>query len=397
VPKILITTFTYPPNKDGVAEASRFMAEGLAKNGWNVFVATQFPDNFKENTSNKFITLNGVTVIRFSIKKAKNLDLNQSSEIRRYLTFITESHFDLIVNQCWEAWPTILMQGIFNQIKCPKVMVSHGYSLHIYHPARRWTLGLGVLLKGIKWTIFNLPLMISRYDQIIFLSKMRGVGRFFDHTAATLLLHRRMEVVPNSVHLGLVLNAKRGFRSKYGIPHGPLALCIANYCDRKNQKLTLSVFRKANVPGSILVFIGSELGSYGAELKAENEKLQHHYSCSKVFFFESLPREEVFSALIESDLLILTAKHETQPIVLIEAMAAGIPWISTNRGCIREMEGGIVCRCTKSLVSSLKRLLVDSTLRRELGCKGLKASQTKYSASACEMKYHRLFKELVDS
>ena len=112
---------------------------------------------------------------------------------------------------------------------------------------------------------------------------------------------------------------------------------------------------------------------------------------------ERLPREEVFSALIESELLILTAKHETQPIVLIEAMAAAIPWISTDTGCIREMEGGIVCRCNKSLVFALKRLLVDPALRAQLGSKGLAASRTKYSASACEMQYHRLFQELLKS
>ena len=43
--KILIATFTYPPNADGVAEASAVLAQGLARRGHSVTVATEFhPD-----------------------------------------------------------------------------------------------------------------------------------------------------------------------------------------------------------------------------------------------------------------------------------------------------------------------------------------------------------------
>lgn len=395
--KVLITTFTYPPNKDGVAEASRLMAEGLVRYGWDVFVATQFPEAI-ENVSNlKNTKLNGVTIARFDLDASNCHATNKVCEVESYLQYVKDGRFDLIVNQCWDAWPTTLMQPIFKDLHCPKVMVTHGYSRHIYHFVKRWTLGFGVWLRGINWTITKLPHMILNYDQIILLSQMRGFGRFFDHSAASFLRHPQIKVVPNGTHSDLILTARNGFRNKYRIPQGPMALCIANYCDRKNQKLTLRVFREANVPGSILVFIGSALGSYGAAVKTENEKLKNRFPHCEVFFLERLPREEVFSALIESELLILTAKHETQPIVLIEAMAAAIPWISTDAGCIREMEGGIVCRCNKSLVLELKRLLVDPALRAQLGSKGLEASRTKYSASACEKKYHTLFQELLKS
>ena len=47
--KILITTFTYPPNADGVAEATAVLAQGLARQGHAVTVATEFHPQRKPN------------------------------------------------------------------------------------------------------------------------------------------------------------------------------------------------------------------------------------------------------------------------------------------------------------------------------------------------------------
>jgi hypothetical protein len=38
--KILIASFTFPPNKDGVSEAAAVMTEGFLRRGWEVDVAT---------------------------------------------------------------------------------------------------------------------------------------------------------------------------------------------------------------------------------------------------------------------------------------------------------------------------------------------------------------------
>ena len=59
--KILITSFTYPPDKDGVSEATRFMAEGLASKGYEVIVATGF---HKDRIEGKH---NDVEVVSFKI------------------------------------------------------------------------------------------------------------------------------------------------------------------------------------------------------------------------------------------------------------------------------------------------------------------------------------------
>ena len=186
-----------------------------------------------------------------------------------------------------------------------------------------------------------------------------------------------------------------GFRARHGIGPGPMALCVANYCERKNQKLAVRVFREANVPGSTLVFIGSELGEYGREARRLAEAPGQDASACQVLFLEKLTRTDTFAAYKATDLVLLTATAETQPIVLIEAMAAGKPWISTDTGCVDRMEGGVVCRSRAALVSALKELMADPARRRSLGAQGLKAARTKYDSRTCVMKYDTIFRSLL--
>ena len=111
--RVLITTFTYTPNKDGVAEACRVMAEGLTALGWNVSVATHYPDGKTSENHLLAYVVNGVTVRWFDINDVSGGDSQKNAEVRRYLDFVRDGRFDLIVNQCWNVWPTTLLQSIY--------------------------------------------------------------------------------------------------------------------------------------------------------------------------------------------------------------------------------------------------------------------------------------------
>ncbi|MES2924207.1 MAG: glycosyltransferase family 4 protein [Verrucomicrobiota bacterium] len=394
--RILVTTFTYPPNKDGVAEASRVMAEGLAEHGWEVSVATGYPTDGSEASAFQPGAAGGVKVERFDLGHHNSEDPEMVQEVRRFLDFVLDGAFDVIVNQCWDVWPTTLMQPILSKLTSAKVLVSHGYSQHVYQWAATPAMGLGVWLRGLQWTFARLPKMAREYDRLIFLSEKQGWGRFFDHTVAIWLKHPGIEVVPNGTDPDLTLPDDGGFRTRHGIGPGPMALCVANYCLRKNQQLAVRVFREARVPGSTLVFIGSELNDYAREARELDEQLRGPAHCCQVVFLEKLTRAETFAAFKATDLVILTAKTETQPIVLIEAMAAGKPWISTDTGCVDRMEGGIVCRNAASMRAALINLLTDPELRTSLSVEGRKAARSRYSSSNCVMKYDSIFRSLVE-
>ncbi len=389
--KILITTFTYTPNKDGVAEACRVMAEGLVSRNWDVSVATSMgagsPNDFET-----FQAIQGVKVYYFSFNKKIS---NSSFVSEKYIEFLKNKDFDLIINQCWDAQITL---ATLDQVRCLKaklVQVSHGYGglQYFWHPCI--TMGIGSWLRNLLFTLHKMPKLIRAYDQIIFLSHRRDFGRFFDHWMAKVLNHPNIQIVANGVHNEKFKINNTSFRENYGINESLIALCIANYSDRKNQLLTIKSFREANVPGTVLLCIGSEFNDYSKKVFELDQKLSRIYSDCRVILLDKMSREETLSALMSCDIFLLTAKAETQPIVIIEAMAATKPWISTNTGCVMEMKGGMIAHSKKQLVTKIRKLFNDAELRKKLGNEGYKEVNLHYDAGKNVSKYDGLFKELI--
>jgi glycosyltransferase involved in cell wall biosynthesis len=369
--KIVITTFTYSPNKDGVSEATRSIAEGLASKGHEVIVATGFHKDRKEGKHN------GIEVVSFKISNQGVWKVPNGPEAERFSRFVLSRNPDILINQCWDAWPAVLSQKIFNQLSCKKIHVSHGYSQHIWTPYFKPLFGLGQLLKGLFWTFFKFPGVANSYDAIVFLSECGGFGRFLDQTICRSIKHPCLHTIPNSVEDNKYTNIADGFRTKYNIGDGLMVLCVANYSDRKNQKLAVRAFRKSNIPGSTLVFIGSEFNKYSEKVMKKDQSLASKSLC-RTIFLEGISREQTQEAFACCDIFLLTANQETQPIVIIEAMAAGKPWISSPTGCIPDMEGGILAKGCDKISEALTDLSKNSQARIRLGRQGRDAVLEKY-------------------
>jgi glycosyltransferase involved in cell wall biosynthesis len=204
-------------------------------------------------------------------------------------------------------------------------------------------------------------------------------------------MHPGMHVIPNSVEENKFTEIAGDFRTKYNVGDGLMVLCVANYSERKNQTLAVRAFRKANIPGSTLVFIGSEFNEYSEKVMKLDESLSRKSLC-RTIFLEGISREETQAAFACCDIFLLTAKQETQPIVIIEAMAAGKPWISTHTGCIREMEGGVPVYSSQELVDWLKKLMSQPDLAASLGAEGRSAFERRYEQTTVKA----LWKTLID-
>lgn len=126
-------------------------------------------------------------------------------------------------------------------------------------------------------------------------------------------------------------------------------LHIGRLTSIKNQKLLIDAFSESlkydnkihlNIVGD--GELREDLINYTKSLKIEN----------KVSFFGQ--QENVNKFLLNSKVFILTSKSECCPIVLLEAMASGLPMISTNVGGTAEIIGntGILCEQDKKCISS---------------------------------------------
>ena len=87
---------------------------------------------------------------------------------------------------------------------------------------------------------------------------------------------------------------------------------------------------------------------------------------------------------------MLPAKAETQPVVLLEAMASHTPWLSTDTDCVSELPGGIVARSEDDLVEKMRELASLPALRQNLAAEGWAAGQKTYDWERVVAAYDRL-------
>ncbi|TMQ56947.1 MAG: DUF3492 domain-containing protein [Candidatus Eisenbacteria bacterium] len=120
-------------------------------------------------------------------------------------------------------------------------------------------------------------------------------------------------------------------------------------------------------------------------------------------FEKALPIERIYS---EIDILVLTSFSEGQPLVILEANAAGIPVVASDVGACRDLlEGrnnvdrrigpsGIVTRLAapEETAAAIVRLARDPELRRLMGAAGRRRVATYYRKSATVSTYRALYK-----
>jgi glycosyltransferase involved in cell wall biosynthesis len=126
----------------------------------------------------------------------------------------------------------------------------------------------------------------------------------------------------------------------------------------------------------------------------------------QIRFVGPKPPSEIYRDL---DLVVLTSFSEGQPLVILEAYAAGIPVVASDVGACREMiEGrtppdralgpsGIVCPVAtpKATAAAMVRLARDAPLRQRMGLAGRKRVTSFYQRRAMLDAYRRLYESLV--
>ena len=171
-----------------------------------------------------------------------------------------------------------------------------------------------------------------------------------------------------------------------GLAGRPVALFLSRLDPKKGLDLLLDGFARARVqrPDLGLVIAGS--GDPGFEQGLHRDATRLGLGDS-VYWAGFLSGKEKLAALADADLFVLPSYSENFGAAVVEAMAAGLPIVISDRvGIYREVvaaRAGLVVPCEQeALADAVLRLAADSALRGELGARGRDLAGRRFSIAA---------------
>lgn len=141
---------------------------------------------------------------------------------------------------------------------------------------------------------------------------------------------------------------------------------VARFMKQKNQPLLLEAFAraKAKIPNMKLVFVGD-----GEQREVLEEKIRELRISDSVILVGNV--SNVNEYLAAADVFILSSDYEGLPLSILEAMAAGLPVVSTDVGGVADVvtNNGILIplREADRLSTEMIKIATDHKMRYEMG------------------------------
>jgi glycosyltransferase involved in cell wall biosynthesis len=184
------------------------------------------------------------------------------------------------------------------------------------------------------------------------------------------------------------------------VPANPRIVCIGELTHRKGQELLLEVMPDiwTRLPNAELHFFGD--GDMADALKQEAQVVDK--TGTRIVFHGMVA--DPWSQLTPYDVFALPTRSDNQPLALLEAMAAGLPVVSTKVGGIPELVAGARCGFlvppdnVYELRMALSVLLETSPAgRRELGAAGQPFVRGRFSVESHLNSLDHLYGRVTES
>ena len=207
-----------------------------------------------------------------------------------------------------------------------------------------------------------------------------------------------VSVIPSPVDLARFeeKDSKR-IRQEFGLDEYELLLYMGRVAKEKGLDLLIDAFAKvvAERPQAILLLVGG-----GPYRRALESLVQRHGLSRKVIFTGIVPHEEIPDYAAAADLFVFSSITETQGLVLVEAMAAGVPVVAVEApgpiDILAEGGGLLVPAEEDAFVQAVLTLLEDEVRRKEIGEEALRLAQP-YAISETTNRMLAVYEEAISS
>lgn len=383
--KILLATESYWPNFDGGAVFERRLALDMAKRGHEVFIIA--PGKYYHN----YIERDGKTTIYR--EKSDYLIFNLKYRISFWPFFsvpkiIKKIKPDVIHihNQALIGWSALRTA---RKLKIPVLGTNH------FMPENALLNVPHIFSKPLSWLIWKIT--VGFYNKCNFVTSPTK-------TAVDLLVKAGLKSpsmpISNGVDLSIFKpaeNMKQEYKKQFRLPMKPVVL----YLGRVNKEKRLDIFLKS-VPEVLkkvdctFLIVGD--GNAVGELKNLAKDLQIE---KNVIFYGRVSEEDKPKIYQLSDVFAISSPAELQSIVMLEAIATGLPVVSCNvcalpelahegrNGCLFSLED--YCQMAEGIVKVLK----TPALKEKMGKESLEIIK-EHSEIKTHDKFEKIYKELKE-
>lgn len=305
----------YAPAIGGMPEVVKQLSERMVRMGHEVTVLTS---HHAERVTD---TLNGVRIRSFPISGNAVAGIRGSTA--PYLQALRDGGFDVVTFFAAQQWSLDTALEHLDTIPAKKVFVPTGFSA----------------LNRPDWRSYYaaMPGYLAKMDMNVFLS-----DRYQDIAFARAHHTPALTVIPNGAsEIEFGQRSSLDIIGELGLPKDTrIILHIGSYTGAKGHREAIAMFVKAAPKNSALVLIGKGNGVL-------ERAFERHYSYIPLrllsllkgtrILFRELDRAHTVAALQHAQLFLFPSNIECSPIVLFEAMAAGLPFLSSRAGNAEEI------------------------------------------------------------
>ena len=157
----------------------------------------------------------------------------------------------------------------------------------------------------------------------------------------------------------------------------PTFVHVSNFASKKRTIDIIEAFGEECIPSDArLIMVGDGRDRIAATDRARSSGISHRVQ------FVGMQRD-IRSFLWEADAFVLASDDEGAPLVLLEAMACGLPWVSTSWGPAAMLPTGecgfvVPPRSPRLLAAAMAELIKDPKRRLAMGRRARYRAQTDY-------------------
>ncbi len=368
--KIAILIAGFPPKSIGGAEiATLNIATELAKRGHEVHVITTGDKKLKGDKRGDFY----IHYIQLGMLPEASI-LGAISYSVKALAQIRRINPDIVHAQRFyrEGLSAFLAKKL---LKKPYCIWCHGSDIYL-----SWK------FKGIASKLF-----LGQADAVVALT---------EHMREKIkeICHRDASVIPNGIELKRFERLPRRSTVKSAASDEKTLLFVGRLDPIKGVAYLIEAMNtivKRN-PQVRLLLVGDGKERRSLETLVEELRLVEYVS-----FVGKVPNEKVPEYMAATDVLVLPSLSEGFPVVLLEAMACGLPIVATNVGgipeIVRDGENGFLVEpeSSKEIAEKVLKLLENDELRRRISQNNFEQAKN-YSWEAVVDKLEKVYMKVID-